>query len=97
MKRLVLLLLAVLLVLDLAHDGSLGKVKCVSPDSSVKVSHASPYNFAAGKLNDLHFLKYAVWLGSPIQSRYQPLVHGTHQAIRIIDCCHRGSSGGIPL
>jgi hypothetical protein len=91
MKRLVLLLLAVLLVLDLAHDGSLGKVKCVSPDSSVKVSHA------AGKLNDLHFLKYAVWLGSPIQSRYQPLVHGTHQAIRIIDCCHRGSSGGIPL
>ena len=97
MKRLVLLLLAVLLVLDLSHDGCLGKVKCISPHSSVKVSGFSTRYFPAGKLDYPHELKRADWPGPPSQSRNQPLVPLNHQTLQIIDYCNTGSSGGIPL
>jgi len=97
MKRLVLLLLALLLVCDLAADGTLGKAKGFSPHSSVKVSGTSPHYFAAGKLDYSHAKKCAVWRGPPSQSRHRPLTSVIHQTLRIIDYCHRGSSGGIPL
>lgn len=97
MKRLVLLTLAVLLVLDLAHDGCLGKARFISPHSSVKVSDASPHNLAAGKLDYPHELMCADWRRPRSQGRNQPFDPGIHQTLRIIDGCLRGSSGGIPL
>jgi len=97
MKRLVLLLLALLLVCDLAADGCLGKAKGFSPHSSAKVSDVNPHYFAAGKLDYSHALRRAVWRGPPSQSRHRSLISVIHQTLRIIDYSNTGSSGGIPL
>ena len=97
MKRLVLLLFALVLVIDLADDGCHGKVRCVSPHSSIKVSVASPHLGGAGKLDSPGALPPADWRGPPGQGLRQPVTSAVQQILKRIDCCQPGSTGGLLL
>jgi hypothetical protein len=96
MRRLIFLLCAVVLLLDLADDGCLGKVKLVAPTHTASYFVASSAH-GSGKVDsqvDLPPLNR-----QELESQFpdQPLlIRGIH--------CHRkcnfslfGSSGGIPL
>jgi hypothetical protein len=96
MRRLVFLICAVVLMLDLADDGCLGKVKLVAPTHAAGYSVASTAH-GSGKVDSQVDLPPLNWQVLTSQFPDQPvLIRGIH--------CHRkcnfslfGSSGGIPL
>jgi hypothetical protein len=96
MKRVVLLILALLLLSDLAEDGSLGKATFVAPQSSAKTSLTSPLHECSGKVDSHCTLPSdggeisRLVLCHPVTFLVQP-------ALKIIIYNHTGSSGGIPL
>jgi hypothetical protein len=95
MKRVVLLILVVLLVVDLAY-GCLGKAAFVAPDSSATTSLISPLLDCSGKVDSLYPLPSQ---GGEI-SRLMPLRPVTllvQPALKVIIYNHTGSSGGLPL
>jgi hypothetical protein len=96
MKRLVLLLFALLLVVDLAEDGRLGKARFVAPHSSVKVSVASPHGGTV-TLDSLDKPPPGTALGIPRHPLSQIGIPVVHHYLKHLDSCNTGSSGGIPL
>jgi hypothetical protein len=96
MKRVVLLILVLLLVIDLGENGCLGKAAFVAPDSSATTSLISPLLDCSGKVDSLYPLPSQ---GGEI-SRLMPLRPVTllvQPALKVIIYNHTGSSGGIPL
>ena len=89
MKRLVLLLFALVLVIDLADDGCLAKARFVSPHASVKVSVASSHHGGAGKLDAPGALQPAEGRGPPGQGLRQPVIPWVQQTLKLINFCRR--------
>jgi hypothetical protein len=97
MKRLVLLILAIMLMTDLAEDGYLGKVKLVAPTSSAKTFlKISPLLTCSGKIYAFDTLLSDRGEISRLM-QFKPLTHLFQPALKIIIYNHTGSSGGIPL
>jgi hypothetical protein len=98
MKRMVLLILVLILMIDLAEDGCLGKVTVYLPHPSAKTSVTSSHNHPdSGQTDFRHELASLNLPGSPRHGDAKPVTLGLPHTLQIINCCHRGSSGGIPL
>jgi hypothetical protein len=96
MKRVVLLLLVLLLMIDLGEDGCLGKATFVAPQSTAKTSFTSPLHDSSGKVDSPYTLPSQggeISLLMPLQ----PLTLLVQPALKIIIYNHTGSSGGMPL
>jgi hypothetical protein len=95
MKRVVLLILVLLLVIDLA-DGCLGKATFVAPDSAANSSLTSPLDNCPGKVDYSYTLPSQ---GGEISClmQFQPVTLLVQPALKIITYNHTGSSGGMPL
>ena len=96
MKRMVVLLLGLLLLLDLSGQGSLGVVLGLSNSDSVSsLTSLSQYD-------DGNFVFPSI-LPGPDQVRkgtglwqLQPIMFEDQPTLKIIIFCHSGGSGGIP-
>jgi hypothetical protein len=97
MKRLALLLFALLLVADLAEDGCIAKARLVSPHSAVKVSVTSSNHGGTGNLDSLDKPPPATELEIPRHLLSQIAIPLVHHYLKHLDFCNTGSSGGIPL
>ena len=97
MRRMVLLILALLLMFDLAEDGCLGKAKFDLPYPSAKTSVTSPHHFDSGQVDFLHELASADLGGSPRHADTQAVTPCVQPTFKIIQCYYLSSSGGIPL
>ena len=97
MKRIVLLILALLLLLDLAEDGCLGKASFVPSHSSAETSVTSPHCYDSGKVDSRSALPSPDYGEMSGLRQLQPVTLRIHPALKIIDYCNTGSSGGIPL
>jgi hypothetical protein len=96
MKRGVLLILALLLLLDLADDGYLGKAKFVPPYSTAKTSLTSAPQYDTGKIDSSGSLPSPDWRDMSGPRHLQPVMPLVQLARKIITPCNNGSSGGIP-
>jgi hypothetical protein len=96
MKRVVLLILALVLLSDMAEDGCLGKAKFVGPASSAKTSHTSSLKDCTGRVDSLHSLQSPDGDLAPPRQLQQVTLE-LHPALKIVVVTHSGSSGGIPL
>jgi hypothetical protein len=96
MKRVVLLILALLLLSDLAEDGCLGKATFVAPQSSDKTSLSSPLHDCSGKVDSGDILPSG-GKKTPRLTPFLPDVLLVQPTLKIILVCNNGSSGGIPL
>jgi hypothetical protein len=96
MKRLVVLIFALLLLFDLANDGCLGKASIVPPPSTAKASFTSPCLDSSDKAGFGDELLRPDSPGPPCRNRNQPIALGGQQTLRLIDSCHIASSGAIP-
>jgi hypothetical protein len=97
MKRSLLLILALLLLMDLAEDGFLGKVNFYVPNPSAKTSIPASPQPDSGKTDFRHELASADLPGNPRQGDAQPVTLRVPTTLQIIHCYHLSSSGGIPL
>jgi hypothetical protein len=98
MKRFALLILALLLIMDLAEDGYLGKVKFCLPHSSAKTSVTSSHHHPdSGQIDFRHELGPPDFPGRPHPANVRPLTLHLPPTLQIMNCCHLTSSGGIPL
>ncbi len=96
MKRLIFLIVAVVLLFDLAEDGCLGRVKCVASHHPAKCSVASSHQ-ASGQV-DSQVVLPSVDLGEfGHQFTAQPVSGGIVHVLNLDDFCYLGSSGGLPL
>jgi hypothetical protein len=95
MKRLVLLILVLLLVIDLA-DGCLGKAMFVAPDSATNSSLTSSLDDCSGKIDFPYILPSQAGEISHLL-QFQPVMPVVQPALKIIISNHTGSSGGMPL
>ena len=97
MKRVILLIFALLLMFDLADDGCFGKASYIPPLSSAKASVTSPYHSGSGNLDSRHVLALPDLRGPSSQGRWLVVTYRVRQTLKISDYCYTGSSGGIPL
>jgi hypothetical protein len=97
MKRAFLLIFAVLLLLDLADDGYLGKVKFVPPHSSAKTSLTSTLQSNSGGGDLRYTMPSPAHTETCDRKQFQPILLRVHPTLKIIFSCSNGSSGGIPL
>jgi hypothetical protein len=98
MKRVVLLMLVLLLLVDLAEDGCLGKVTFCLPCPSAKTTVTSFHDCPGSGQSD--FGHEVASPNVPGRSRYgeaRSLSLHVPPTLQIIRCCHLSSSGGIPL
>jgi hypothetical protein len=96
MKRGILLIVMLLLLLDLAEDGCFGKVQFVPPSFATKTSLRSLQHYSSGKIDSSPALPSPNWRGMPHFRQSQPIMHMVLLALRLINTCNHGSSGGIP-
>ena len=98
MKRIVLLILVLILMLDMAEDGYLGNGRVYLPNPSAKTTLTSSHDCpGSGHTDFLYELRSADLSGSPRHGNAQPVTPNVAPTLQIIDCCHLNSSGGIPL
>jgi hypothetical protein len=98
MKRLVLLILAMLLLVDMAEDGYLGKVKFCLPNPPAKTTiTSSHHNPCSGQSFSQHELALPKLPGSLPYGEALPVSLHVPPTLQIMHCCHLSSSGGIPL
>jgi hypothetical protein len=97
MKLSLLLILALLLLIDLAEDGFLGKVNFYVPNTSAKTSIPSSPQPDSGKTDFQHELASADLPGSTLYGDAQPVTFRLPPTLQIIHYYHLSSSGGIPL
>lgn len=95
MKRVFLLILALLLVSNLA-DCWLGKAKFVDSQSSEKTSLTSPLFDCSEKVDSRDTLSSQAGEISRLL-QFQAVIYLFEPALKIIICTRTGSSGGIPL
>jgi hypothetical protein len=96
MKRMVLLILVLLLLVDLAEDGCLGKVNFYLPNPTAKTSVTSSDHPDSGQTDFRHEIASPDLPGSLHHGDSQPVTLRVLPTIQIIHCCHFSSSGGIP-
>jgi hypothetical protein len=96
MKRVIWLLLALLLLSDLAEDGCLGKATFLPPQSSAKTSVTSPLHDCSGKVDTCYPLPSD---GGEISrlTQCQPVTFLIQSALKMVIPTNKGGSGGIPL
>jgi hypothetical protein len=98
MKRLVLLILVLVLLVDLTEDGFLGNVKFCLPTPSAKTAvTASHHHPGSGQTDFRHELAFPHFPGSPHPVNVRPLTLHLPPTLQIMRCCQLSSSGGIPL
>jgi hypothetical protein len=98
MKRMILLILALLLIMDLAEDGYLGKVKFCLPHPSAKTSINSSNDHPGSGQTEFHpELASPDFPGPPNTVNVRPSTLHLPPILQIMFCCHLSSSGGIPL
>jgi hypothetical protein len=97
MKRAFLLIFALLLMIDLAEDGCLGKASFIPPHSSAKASVTSPYPHGSGNPDSPHVLALPDLQGPCSPGRSRLVTYRIRQTFKISEYCFTGSSGGIPL
>jgi hypothetical protein len=97
MKHIVLLILALMLLIDLAEDGCLGKANFYLPSSSAKSSITSFYHSDHQNFPSSSGLPSADWWEANVQWPVRSVTPGLQLALKIIACCNMGSAGGIPL
>lgn len=97
MKRMLVLIGALLLMLDLADDGCLGKAKFVCPTAPIRSSVNSHQSDDLCKVDSSYELLPAVSWGIPRQCESRPVTPRFHHTYKLIDYYHSGSSGGLPL
>jgi hypothetical protein len=98
MKRVGLLILVLMLLVDLADDGYLGKVTFCLPTPSAKTSVTSSSKYPVSGQSDLgHELASPYFSGNPrrgdswlVSFLFVPLT------LRIMHCSHLSSAGGLP-
>ncbi|OGP72529.1 MAG: hypothetical protein A2Y80_09850 [Deltaproteobacteria bacterium RBG_13_58_19] len=98
MKRMVLLILVLLLLMDVAEDGCLGKAKVYLPHPSAKTTFTSSHNHPDfAQIDFRHKLAFTDLPGSRCHGNGQPVILRLPITLQIMHCCHLSSSGGIPL
>ncbi len=95
MKRALLLILAVLLLLDLA-DGSLTIPAFQLPDSVLHTSLTYVLQYDSGKIVSPYTPLSPAGRDLSGQWQFQPTMLKGQPSLRMITCCNTGSSGGIP-
>jgi hypothetical protein len=96
MKRVVMLICALVLVLDLSDDGRLGKAPFVSPHSLVKSLEVSPEHYGSVELGWHNEILRDNFQDASPQSFDQPVNSVVTHTRKIIHSCNLCSSGGIP-
>jgi hypothetical protein len=98
MKRLVLFILVLILLVDVAEDGALGKVKFCLPNHSAKTFVTSSHHLpGSGQTDSRHELSLADVPRSPLPGNARLVTLRLPTTLQIMHCCHLSSSGGIPL
>ena len=97
MKRVVFLILVLLLFVDLAEDGYLGKANFYLPNPSAKTSVTSCPHSDSGHIDFRYEFASTDLPGGPRHGDAQPVTLRLRLTLQLIHCCHLGSSGGIPL
>jgi hypothetical protein len=100
MKRVGMLILALLLLLDLAEDGFLGNVKFCLPTLSAKIAVTASHNHPDSSPGQGDFHHEPGASDGPKSPRYNVARSVSLQVLptlQIMQCCHLSSSGGIPL
>jgi hypothetical protein len=97
MKRVVLLILVLLMIVDLAGDGSYGQAPDDLPVAITKTSITTPHHAVSGQVDFRHQFAPANLWKPPSQANYQPVTFMVQPTLKIIDYCNTGSSGAIPL
>jgi hypothetical protein len=99
MKRLVLFILVLILLVDVAEDGYLGKIKFCLLNHSAKISVTSSHHHPGlGQTDCQEELVSSKVLGSPNYGKgRQPVNLSLSSTLQIMYNCHLSSSGGIPL
>jgi hypothetical protein len=97
MKRIILLILVLLLMVDIAEDGFLGRVNFYLPHPSAKTSITFSVHPHTGQTDFGHELAFLDLPGRPWYGSTQPVTLQVPPTLQIIHCCHLSSSGGIPL
>jgi hypothetical protein len=96
-KHTLLLILAMVLMLDLAEDGCFGQAKVDFPVALTKTSVTTSHHAGSGKVDSLHESPPANLCDSPGQANYQPVSFEVQPSLKIIYYRNTRSSGGIPL
>jgi hypothetical protein len=98
MKRMLLLILVLLLMMDLAEDGCLGKAKFNLSNPSATTSVTQTDDQPDSDKTDFRHEPASIELpGSPHHGGPRPVIPHLPHTLQIIHCCHISSSGGIPL
>jgi hypothetical protein len=98
MKRLVLFILVLILLVDFAEDGYLGKVKTCLPNQSAKTSVTSSHHYPGSGPSDFqHELGSPNLKGTSAHGEARSVSLHVPPTLQIMHCCHLSSSGGIPL
>jgi hypothetical protein len=97
MKRSMLLILALLLMMDLAEDGFLGKATFELPRAVAKTSASTTHHNYSGQVDCRHEVPLAHLSDPPGRAHYQPVSFRIQPTFKIIDYRNPGSSGGVPL
>jgi hypothetical protein len=96
-KRTLLLILALLLMLDFAEDGFLGRATFELSHASTKPSARTPHHNGSAQVDFLYEYPPANLCAPPGQANYQPASFKVPPTSKIIDFHNTGSSGGIPF
>jgi hypothetical protein len=95
-KRLLIIICTIFLLLDLADDGYLGKAPFGPLSSSQQFSsYSEDYN--SGKAEFPEILQLEDFWEAPRISPIHTVTPVFQSILKIINCCHLNSSGGIPL
>jgi hypothetical protein len=100
MKRVgLLILLLLLLLVDLAENGYLGKVTVCLPHPSVKTYVASYNKYPVSEQGYLgHELASPNFLENPLHGDARSVSFlFVPPTLRIMHCCHLSSAGGLPM
>jgi hypothetical protein len=97
MKRVVFLILVLLLFVDLAEDGYLGKVNFYLFNRSAKTSVSSCPHPGSGQTDFWHEPTSPDLPGSPRHGYARIVSLLVPATLQFIICCHLSSAGGIPL
>ena len=96
MKRILLLILVLLLLVDLAEDGCFGPATVDLPVALTKTSITTPHHAGSGQVDLRHeFAPANLWKPS-CPANYQPATFRVQPTLKIIDYRNTGSSGAIP-
>jgi hypothetical protein len=94
MKQVLILLVAVALLLDPSADLQLAMVECVEPDIFCK-DHATSSFHARDDIHDDLMVACNYKVRRPWFSQFS--INFVQYSLAVINRCHLGGSGGIPL